>query len=222
MSANIFFEKKPVSTLFTFITSIILYLSPFRVEVDSNPAMGKDEIMFCCGQLIAQGLGEHILCNGKEDKLASGTLLLELEKCPHSGYGARFQMAPLRNLEHQDTIHCCVLSFVCGACRWCFVMEGALLHHIIMGHGGPEGFEVDMNMKHGEHYLVKISHVYKSITTYSILSLSFFFRNKHQLCKHPFCLIDFHLRVVRSNVFSFSFVIIQSWIYIQPIIVWQL
>ena len=154
-----FSEKNLVSILFTFITSIILYLSLFRVEVDSDPATGKDEIMFCCEQLIAQGLSEHILCNGK-DKLASGGLLLELEKCPHSGCGARFGMVPLRNVKHQDTIHRCILSFVCGACRGCFVMEGVLLRHIIRGHGGPKGFVVNMNMKHGERYLVKVSYVY--------------------------------------------------------------
>ena len=153
-------EKSLISILFFFITSIVFYLSLpffFRAEVDSDPAASKDEIMFCCGQLIAHGLGEHILCNGKEDKFTSGMLLLELEKCLHSGCGARFGMAPLRNLEHQDTIHHCILSFIC---RGCFVTEGVLLHHIVKGHGGPKGFEVNMNMKHREHYLVKISYMY--------------------------------------------------------------
>ena len=96
--------------LFFFFTYPFIHF--FRAEVDSDPATDKDEIMFCCGQLIAHGLGEHILCDGKEDKLASDMLLLELEKCPHSGCGARFGMAPLRNLEHQDTIHHCILSFI--------------------------------------------------------------------------------------------------------------
>ena len=89
------------------------------------------------------------MCDGKEDKLTSGGLLLELEKCPQSGCGARFGMAPLTNLEHQDTIHHCILSFVCTACRGCFVMDGAPLHHVTGGHGGPEGFEVDMNRNTG-------------------------------------------------------------------------
>ena len=140
--------KSLVSILFSFITSIIFYLSlpfSFRAEVDSDPAAGKDEIMSCCGQLIAHGLGEHILCNGKKGKFTSGVLLLELEKCPHS----RFGIAPLRNLENQDTIHHCILSFICRACRGYFVTEGALLHHIIKGHGGPEGFEVNMNINMG-------------------------------------------------------------------------
>ena len=121
--------------------------------------MGKDEMMFCCGQLIAHGLGEHVLCDGKKDKFTLGLLLLELEKCPHSGCGARFGMKPLRNLEHQDTIHRYILSHLCGVCRGCFMTEGVLLCHIMKGHGGHEGFEVDMNIKHGECYLVKTSYM---------------------------------------------------------------
>ena len=148
----------PLLLPFFFFTYPFLFLF-FRAEVDSNPAAGKDEIMFCCGQLIAHGLGKHILYDGKEDKFASGVLLLELEKCPHSGCGARFGMAPLRNLEHQDTIHCCILSFICRVCRGCFMTEGALFYHIIKGHGAPKGFEVNMNMKHWERYLVKISYM---------------------------------------------------------------
>ena len=131
-----------------------------RAEVGPNPAAGKDEIMFCCGQLIDQGLGQHVLCDERDDKLAPGGLLLELEKCPHSGCGARFGTVPSRNLEHQDTIHHCILSFVCAVCRGCFVMEDALLCHVIRGHVGPKGFEVDMNRKHRECYLVKVPYMY--------------------------------------------------------------
>ena len=149
--------------IFLYYLHYFLLIPPFslffRAKVESDPATGNDEIMFCCGQLIAHGLGEHVLCHGKEDKFTLGLLLLELEKCPHSGCGARFGMTPLRNLEHQDTIHHCILSYLCGACRGCFVTEGSLLHHIMKGHGGPKGFEVNMNIKHGECYLVKTSYM---------------------------------------------------------------
>ena len=132
----------------------------YRVEADIDPTAGRDKVMFCCGQLVAKGHGQqHLLCNGEEDKLTTGGLLLELEKCPH--LWARFPMAPLRNLEHQDTIHHAILSYVCATCRGCFVSEGTLLCHVIKSHGGPRGFKIDMNKRHGEHYHVKVPYIYE-------------------------------------------------------------
>ena len=128
---------------------------------DIDPAIGTDDLMFCCSQLIAKGLGQQrFTCNGMEDNYAVGGLVMEMEKGPHLGCRARFFMSPSRNLEHQDTIHQAILSYICGACRGCYVMKGALSHHIIKGHGGPAGFEAVMNRKHGECYLVQISYSY--------------------------------------------------------------
>ena len=85
---------------------------------------------------------------------------MELDTCSHFNCGASFSMHPLQNLAHQDTIHRLSILFSCGACRACFVTEGALIHHIIRGHGGPIGFEVDMNEKHGPKYVLKVPHQY--------------------------------------------------------------
>ena len=147
-----------IDLFWTRVWYLIYLLSIFyRVEVDTDPTAGRDEVMFCCGQLVAKGFSQqHLLCNGEEDKLTTGRLLLELEKCPHSGCGARFPMAPVRNLEHQDTMHHAILSYICATCRACFVSEGVLLCHVIKDCGGPRGFEIDMNRRHGEHYCVKV------------------------------------------------------------------
>ena len=102
---------------------------------------------------------QHLLCDG-EDNYAVGGLVMEMEKCPHMGCGAKFVMSPSRNLQHQDTIHRAILSYICRACRGCYVTEGALISHIIKGHGGPAGFEADMNRKHGECYLIQVSYSY--------------------------------------------------------------
>ena len=73
---------------------------------DVDPTIGTEDLMFCCGQLIAGNWDQqHLLCNGVEDKYAVGGLVMEMEKCPHPGCGARFVMSPSRNLKHQDTIH---------------------------------------------------------------------------------------------------------------------
>ena len=73
---------------------------------DVDPAVGTDDLMFCCGQLVAKSLGQqHLLCDCVEDSYAVGGLIMEMEKCPHLGCGARFVMSPSRTLEHQDTFH---------------------------------------------------------------------------------------------------------------------
>ena len=127
-----------------------------RMVADVNPAIGTDDLMFCWGQLIAKSLEQHLLCDGVEDNYAVGELVMEMEKCPHPGCGARFVMSPPRNLKYQDTIHRAILSYICGASRGCYVMEGTLICHIIKGHGGPAGFEADRNRKHSERYLSSI------------------------------------------------------------------
>ena len=69
-------------------------------------------------------------------------------------------MNPLKNLAHQDTVHRSIILYSCGVCRGCYVMEGALNCHIIWGHGGPVGFEADMNQKHGAEYVLKVQFDY--------------------------------------------------------------
>ena len=88
------------------------------------------------------------------------SLVIELEKYPHPNFGARFLMHPLKNLAHQDTVHHSIMLYSCGACRACFVMEGAFTHHIIRGHSGPVGFEVHMIEKHGAEYILKVPFKY--------------------------------------------------------------
>ena len=128
---------------------------------DIDPAISTDDLMFCCSQLIAKSLGQqHLFCDCVEDNNAVGGLVMEMEKCPHLGCGARFVMSPSRNLEHQDIIHQAILSYIGGACRGCYVTEGALICHIIKGHGGPADFEADINRKHSECYLIQVSYPY--------------------------------------------------------------
>ena len=121
---------------------------------DDDP---PDELKMCCGQLILRESGwEHKHCNGKEEDYHVGGLMIELERCPHINYGSRFSMNPLKNLAHQDTVHRSIILYSCGVCRGCYVSEGALHCHIIWGHGGPIGFEADMNQKHGAEYVLKV------------------------------------------------------------------
>ena len=68
----------------------------------------------------------HKHSNGNEEDYHVGGLVIELERCPHIGCGSCFTMNPLKNIAHQDTIHRCVISYSCGVCRGCYVMEGAL------------------------------------------------------------------------------------------------
>ena len=86
-----------------------------------------------------------------------GGLSIKLEKCPHPGCGAWFYAFPGQNLQHQDSIHHGVLGYICAVCRGIYVLEGALMHHIIHG---PEGFERDMDIHHEERYYMKVSYTF--------------------------------------------------------------
>ena len=109
-----------------------------------------------CGHLLATNReSEHTLCDGVEEAYRVGGLSIKLEKCPHPGWGAQFYASPGQNLRHQDSVHCGVLGYICVACRGIYVLEGALMHHIIHGHDGPEGFEMDMDIRHRERYCTK-------------------------------------------------------------------
>ena len=122
---------------------------------------GTDELRGCCGQLLATNCKcEHTLCDGVEEAYRVGGLSIELEKCPHPGCGAWFYASPTQNLQHQDSIHCGVLAYICGAFRGIYISEGALVHHVIHGHNGPAGFERDMNVRHGERNCTKVSYTY--------------------------------------------------------------
>ena len=122
------------------------------------PASGPpDELKLCYGQLILKESGwEHKHCDGKEEDYHVGGLVIELERCPHPNCSSCFSMHPLKNLAHQDTVHRSIILYSCGVCRACYVSEGAFNRHIIRGHGGPVGFEVDMNQKHGAEYMLKV------------------------------------------------------------------
>ena len=116
-----------------------------------------DELKVCCGQLILREAGwEHKLCDGNQEDYHVGGLVIELERCPHIGSGSHFNMDPLKNIAHQDILHCSIILYSCGVCRGCYMMEGALNRHIIWGHGGPVSFEVGMNQKHGPEYMLKV------------------------------------------------------------------
>ena len=91
-----------------------------------------DELKICCSQLISKEAGwQHRLCDGKEEEYHVGGLIIELERCPHSGCGSRFHMNPLKNIAHQDIVHHSVILYSCGVCRGEYVMEGALHQHIL-------------------------------------------------------------------------------------------
>ena len=116
-----------------------------------------DELKICCGQLISNETGwQHKLCNGNEEDYHVGGLVIELERCPHTGCGSRFHMNPLKDIVHQDIMQHCIILYSCGVCRGCYVMEGALHQHVLRGHGGRVGFEVGMNQKHGPKYMIKV------------------------------------------------------------------
>ena len=116
-----------------------------------------DELKICCGQLISKEAGwQHKLCDGNEEDYHVGGLVIELERCPHTGCGSRFHMNPLKNIAHQDIVHHSVILYSCGVCRGGYVMEGALHCHILRSHGGPVGFKVGMNQKHGPEYMIKV------------------------------------------------------------------
>ena len=99
-----------------------------------------------------------MLCDGSEESYHMGGLVMELESCPHRNCGTRFPMRPLENVVHQDTIHHSCILYSCGACRALYLTEGAMTRHVIRGHGGPVGFEIDLNRKHGPKYALKALH----------------------------------------------------------------
>ena len=116
-----------------------------------------DELKICCGQLISREADwEHKMCDGNEEDYYVGGLVIELERCPHTGCGLCFSMNPLKNIVHQDIVHHSIILYSCGVCRGCYMMEGALNWHIIWGHNGPVCFEVGMNQKHGPEYMIQV------------------------------------------------------------------
>ena len=130
----------------------------FILHRSVGSAKNLDKVKLCCGQLILTGSGnKHMLCDGTEDSYHMGGLVMELEICPHHNCGTHFPMHPLENIVHQDTMHhSCLYS--CGACQSLYLTEGALIRYVIRGHGGPVGFEVDLNCKHSPKYALKAPH----------------------------------------------------------------
>ena len=140
------------SIIYYFISTLFTYN---RATVPADEL--HDELKICCGQLISREAGwEHNLCDGNEEDYHVGGLVIELEWCPHTGCGLHFSMNPLKNITHQDMVHRSVILYSCGVCRGRYMTEGALNQHIIWGYGGPVGFEVGMNQKHGLEYLIKV------------------------------------------------------------------
>ena len=130
----------------------------FTFNRAAGPAIElHDELKIHCGQLISREAGrEHNMCGRDEEDYRVGDLVIELERCPHTSCGSRFNMNPLKNIAHQDIVHHCTILYSCGICRGCYVIEGALHWHIIRGHGGLVSFEVGMNQKHGPEYMIKV------------------------------------------------------------------
>ena len=127
-----------------------------QINVDE----GTEDLRMCCGQLLAiNHEHEHTLCDSKEDAYSMGGLSIELERCPHGGCGARF-FSPGQNLQHQDSMHRAILSYVCGVSQGIYVMEGAFICHVIQGQGRPEGFESDMNKRHGAQFGIKVPYTF--------------------------------------------------------------
>ena len=104
---------------------------------------------------------EHTLCDGKEDAYHLGGLVMELEVCSHPNCDERFPMHPVRNLAHQDIVHHSIKVHTCAICRACYVTEGTFFRHVVRGHGGPLGFEVNLNEKHGPKYLLRVHTQFK-------------------------------------------------------------
>ena len=101
---------------------------------------GTDKLQGCCGQLLATNREcEHTLCDGVEEAYRVGGLSIELEKCPHPGFDARFYAFPNQNLQHQDSIHHGVLAYICGACRGIYISEGPLCATLFKGTTGQWG-----------------------------------------------------------------------------------
>ena len=161
-----YFRRNPISAGSTvFVIHIIsfvyllnlLFVFCFLNRAADPTEKSYDELKICCGQLVSMATGwQHRLCDGREDEYHIGGLVIELEKCPHMGCGSRFSMNPIKNIAHQDLVHHSILLHSCAICRGCYVMEGALHRHVIRGHGGPVGFEVGMNEKHGPEYMIKV------------------------------------------------------------------
>ena len=132
-----------------------------RTPVQEDLEEGIDELQGCCGQLLVTNREcEHTLCDGAEEPYRVGGLSIELEKYPHPGCGGQFYSSPTQNLQHQDSVHCGVLAYVCGACRGIYVSEGAFVHHIIHRHNGSARFERDMNIRHRERCHTRVSYTY--------------------------------------------------------------
>ena len=96
-----------------------------------------DELKICCGQLISKEAGwQNKLCNGNEEDYHVGGLVIELERCPHTGCGSRFHMNPLKNIAHQDIVHHCVILYLGGLCN-----RRALTSSYLMGAQWPSWFQ---------------------------------------------------------------------------------
>ena len=122
----------------------------------------RDELKICCSQLISNEAGwQHKLCDGNKEDYHVGGLVIELERCPHTGCGSRFHMNPLKNIAHQDIAHRSIILYSCGVCKGCYITDGALHHHVLWGHGGQVGFEVGMNQKHSPEYMIKVPFNYQ-------------------------------------------------------------
>ena len=143
-----------------FSCTVPLFYIYNRAAVPANDL--DDELKICCGQLISNEVGwQHKLCDGNEEDYHVGGLVIELERCPHTGCGSWFHMNPLKNIVHQDIVHHCIILYSCRVCRGCYIMEGALHRHVLWSHGGPVGFEVGMNQKHGPEYMIKVPFNYQ-------------------------------------------------------------
>ena len=81
-----------------------------------NMDEGTNNLKMCYGQLLASNHEhEHTLCDSAEDDYSVGGLSIELERCHHGGCGVQFFSFLGQNLQHQDSVHWAILSYVCGA-----------------------------------------------------------------------------------------------------------
>ena len=93
----------------------------------SGSAGQRSDLKLCCGQIIMEGHKPgHIRCNGIQMEYATGARIIEMERCPFFGCGARFT-DPMINLAHQDSIHRSVSVQLCSVCRGVCVYEGAFI-----------------------------------------------------------------------------------------------